>query len=80
MADAHPIEESHGRRGAVAASLLMLAVMTLGVIEVMRRNSSLMSSRAWIEMAAVLAVAFTLGYAARFVTRVFARWRSRPDC
>lgn len=77
MADVHAREELHRRSGAVAASLLMLGVMTLGVIEVTQRNSTLMSSRAWIEIAAVIAVSFALGFAARFATRAVTRWRAR---
>ena len=77
MNDVHADEESHRRSGAVAASLLMLGAMTLGVIEVAQRNPTLMSSRAWLEIAAVVAVSFALGFAARFVTRAIVRRRVR---
>ena len=76
MADAHSLDESQEGRGALAASLLMLAVMTFGIVEVAQRNPRLTSSRALIEIAVVLAISFTLGFAARFSLRAWSRWRS----
>jgi hypothetical protein len=76
MADAHAVGESQEGKAALAASLLMLGAMIIGIVEVIQRNSRLTSSRALIEIAVVLAISFTLGFAARFLMRAWSRWRS----
>ena len=67
-------------RGAIAGSLVMLAALIYGVVDIMQRHESLLSLRAASEVLAVLALSFSLGFAARFVSCAVRRWQFARRC
>jgi hypothetical protein len=67
-------------RGALAGSLMMMAALLYGVVDIMRRHESLLSLRAASELLAVLGLAFSLGFAARFISCAIKRWQFTRRC
>lgn len=67
-------------RGAITGSLVMLLVLIVGVVDIMQRHESLLSLRAASELLAVLALSFASGFAGRFVSCAFRRWKFARRC
>jgi hypothetical protein len=74
------LNELQERGGAVAGAVVMLLLLIAGVIEVMQRHSSLLSLRAGVELSAVLALAFALGFMGRLASCAFTRWQFGKLC
>jgi hypothetical protein len=74
------LNELQERRGTIAGAGIMFLTLLGGVLAVMGRRQSLLSWRAALELAAVLALSFALGYGARLVSRAFTRWQFTRRC
>jgi len=68
------------RCGCLAGALAMFVVLVAGVIEVIRRNPSLLAWRALYELGLVLIAAFLLGFAAKMTALAITRWQFAHRC
>jgi hypothetical protein len=68
------------RGGSFASSAVMFLALLYGVIQVFHRNPSILSVRAWLELAVVLVLSFGLGALAKAAARAFTRWQFAFRC
>ena len=68
------------RGGSLVAAGIMFVVLIGGVMQVFYRHSSLITGRALLEFAVVLAISFCFGALAKMLALAFTRWRFARRC
>jgi hypothetical protein len=68
------------RRGSFASSAVMFVALLYGVVQVFHRNASILSVRAWLELAVVLGISFCLGALGKAAALAFTRWQFAFRC
>lgn len=81
LTDAQDALNSLQQRGGslVAAGIMFLALIS-GVTSVFLRNSSMVTGRALLELAAVLVISFGLGALGKMIALAFTRWQFGRRC
>ncbi len=67
------------RGGSLAAAGIMFLALVAGVAKVLHRNS-IFSTRALLELAAVLVISFCLGAVGKMLALAFTRWQFERRC
>ncbi len=68
------------RGGSLAGAVFMFLTLLYGVIQVFHRTTSLMSWQAVVALAAVLVVAFGVGFVAKYAALLVTRWQFARLC
>ena len=68
------------RCGSLAAAGTMFLALTFGVIKVLYRNPTLLSWRAFIELAVAVGISLALGAVAKTLALALTRWRFAREC
>jgi hypothetical protein len=76
----YTLNELQERCGSLGAASSMFVTLLYGVVQVFQRNVSILTLRAAIELAAVLAISFAAGALGKYLALAFTRWQFMRRC
>lgn len=76
----YALNELQERCGSLGAASFMFVTLIYGVIQVFHRNASLLTVRAALELATVLAISFAAGALGKYLALAITRWQFARRC
>ena len=76
----YSLNELQERCGSLGAAGFMFVTLLYGVVQVFQRNASLLTLRAALELAAVLAISFAAGALGKYLCLAVTRWQFAHRC
>jgi hypothetical protein len=74
------LNELQERCGSLGAACFMFVTLLYGVVQVFHRNAALLTLRAALEFAAVLAISFAAGAFGKYLCMAVTRWQFARRC
>jgi hypothetical protein len=76
----YSLNELQERCGSLGAAGFMFVTLLYGVLQVFQRNASLLTLRAALELATVLAISFAAGALGKYLCLAVTRWQFARRC